>query len=196
MLMLNDVRKNERNRCAAFIVLFVFTFIALKWSYNVALIESGNIVPPTTEKPTQCVANALKPTEQPTTELETTTEPTIQETTRTETEPSETNSNYLGYFWCTSYCSCAECCQQYAYNRPTDEQGNEIVIGASGQVLTAGRSVAVDTSIIPFGTVLVIDGQEYIAQDTGVSGNRLDFYYSSHEEALSHANHWCEVYIK
>ena len=77
-----------------------------------------------------------------------------------------------------------------------DENGNEIVVGASGMVLEPGRSVAVDPSIIPYGTVLIIDGQEYVAADTGITGYRLDFYYASHEEALSHNNHWCEVYLK
>lgn len=108
------------------------------------------------------------------------------------------NSKYLGTFNCTAYCSCAACCGQYSYNRPLNENGNEIVIGASGQVLTPGYSIAVDPYVIPYGTIVVIDGKEYIAQDCGgaVRGNCIDFYFASHEEALNFGRQQKEVYLK
>lgn len=182
MFISNEVKKNRRNRKVACTVLFIFTFTALKLSYDLALTESQVTISSTIEE-----------------SIETTTEIELDTTTTeavTETTTKNNNSNYIGRFWCTSYCSCSECCGHYAYNRPTDENGNEIVVGASGMELIPGYSVAVDPSIIPYGTIIVIDGQEYVAADTGISGYRLDFYCSSHEEALNNGNRWAEVYRK
>ena len=102
----------------------------------------------------------------------------------------ESHLEFIGEFYCTSYCSCSLCCGEYANNRK-----DGIVYGASGDILIPGKSVAVDPSIIPYGTVLYIDGELYIAQDTGVSGNRIDFYCASHEEALANPNKTTDVYI-
>lgn len=91
----------------------------------------------------------------------------------------------IGEFYITAYCPCEECCGYWA----TLRNGNSIVTGASGEVLTAGYSVAADTSIFPFGTFLYIDGKEYKVSDTGgkIKGNRLDVYFATHEEALGFA---------
>ncbi len=79
----------------------------------------------------------------------------------------------LGTFKLTAYCTCVECC------------GKDDGITASGAVAKPYRTVAVDTSIIPFGTELYINGEYYIAEDTGglVKGNVIDICMSSHEEA-------------
>ena len=47
-------------------------------------------------------------------------------------------------------------------------------------------SVATDPDVIPMGTEVEIDGHIYIAQDVGgaISGNRIDLYFDSHEDAL------------
>ena len=73
----------------------------------------------------------------------------------------------------TAYCSCVQCC------------GKSDGITASGAKATAGRTVAVPSSI-PFGTVVVINGHEYVAEDRGggIKGNKLDIYFDSHEAAL------------
>lgn len=183
------MKLSKENKQRIGFLLLTILFCAILSLFDTSYHLKGRTTPQTTENPTQSIATTLNSTinDTTTTEEETTTEPA---------EPSEPNSKHLGWFWCTSYCSCPICCKQYAYNRPTDENGNEIVVGASGMVLEPGRSVAVDPSIIPYGTVLIIDGQEYVAADTGIKGYRLDFYYSSHEEALSHANKWCDVYLK
>ena len=111
--------------------------------------------------------------------------------------PKKPPLQYIGTFTCTAFCPCGQCCGIYAYNRPKDENGNDIVYGASGQVLTPRKSVAVDPSIIPFGTVLIIDGEEYIAQDTGgFHGYHLDFYFATHDEALAFGRQTKDVYIK
>lgn len=93
----------------------------------------------------------------------------------------------LGEFYITNYCSCAKCCGQYAYGRPKDKNGNDIVKGASGRRLIPNYSIAVDTSVIPMGTKVVIAGHVYRADDVGggVKGKHIDRYYSSHQQALN-----------
>lgn len=95
----------------------------------------------------------------------------------------------LGEFKITAYCSCKKCCGKWAENRPVDENGNEIVYGASGAVLIPGYSVAVDPKVIPYGTKLYIDGKEYIAHDCGgaIKGNDIDVYILGHQEAWDFA---------
>lgn len=109
----------------------------------------------------------------------------------------QTECVYIGEFTCTAYCKCAKCCGKYSIDRPTDERGNEVVYGSSGEVLTPNKSVAVDPSVIPFGTVLMIDGIEYIAQDAGAfRGLALDFYMNSHAEACEFGRQTKAVFIK
>lgn len=89
---------------------------------------------------------------------------------------------------CTAYCSCAKCCGIYAKNRPVDEEGNPIILTASGEKAQAGVTVGVDPDVIPLGAKVVINGHEYIAQDTGnpnvVKDNVIDVYFDDHDEAL------------
>jgi 3D (Asp-Asp-Asp) domain-containing protein len=40
---------------------------------------------------------------------------------------------------------------------------------ASGKRLVSGRSCAVDPRIIPYGTILVVEGKHYVAHDTGTA---------------------------
>ena len=54
----------------------------------------------------------------------------------------------------TAYCACEYCC------------GKTDGITASGTKATAGRTIAADPSL-PFGTVVVIDGHEYVVEDRG-----------------------------
>ena len=75
----------------------------------------------------------------------------------------------------TAYCPCVKCC------------GNSDGITASGTQATAGRTVAVDTRLIPYGTKISIDGKTYVAEDCGgkVKGYTIDVFFDSHEEALN-----------
>lgn len=104
---------------------------------------------------------------------------------------------YIGDFLITAYCSCSTCCGIYASNRPVDVNGNQIVKGASGEILTSGYSIAVDTRVIPFGTKIIINDKGYLAQDVGgaIKGNRIDVYFSSHSEALSWGKDYYSVYM-
>lgn len=81
----------------------------------------------------------------------------------------------------THYCNCSACCGSWAGGAT-----------ASGTTPTAGRTVAAD---LPFGTRLLINGHEYIVEDSGVSGCWVDIYCDSHSEALAKGMYQTEVYI-
>lgn len=98
----------------------------------------------------------------------------------------------LGNFKLTAYCSCSKCCGEWADKRP-----DGIVYGSIGKELKAGYSIAVDPEVIPYGTVVIIDGQEYEAMDCGgaIKGNRIDIYFSDHDEALEFGVQYAEVFL-
>lgn len=123
--------------------------------------------------------------------------PEVIEEAEPETEVI-TEPIYLGEFELTAYCSCSKCCGKWAKNRPIDEYGNEIVIGSTGEVLKSDYSIAVDPEVIPYGSIVIINGKEYKAQDTGgaIDGSRIDVYFNSHKEALEFGRQAADVYLK
>lgn len=92
----------------------------------------------------------------------------------------------------TAYCPCTLCCGPQA-------QG----ITASGKDVSYndGRFVAADTSVLPFGTRLVIPGYaddqpvEVIDRGGAIKGNKLDLYFDSHDDALQWGRQFVEVTI-
>lgn len=110
---------------------------------------------------------------------------------------SETKKESLGEFKLTAYCSCEKCCGKWALNRPKDENGKDIVYGSTGAILVAGTSIAVDPSVIPYGSQVEINGHTYTAQDTGgaIKGNRIDVYFDSHQDALNFGVQYAEVFL-
>jgi 3D (Asp-Asp-Asp) domain-containing protein len=121
------------------------------------------------------------------------TEVTTEETTVEETTdiPSTTvkfedipDYTELGTFKLTAYCSCSKCC------------GKSDGITASGKKAKANHTVAVDRNLIPFGTELMINGETYIAEDTGgaVQGMVIDIYFDSHEEAENFGVKYAKVF--
>ena len=90
-------------------------------------------------------------------------------------------------FRVTAYCSCYECCGKWALNRPRDENGHEIVRGASGKRLVANYSCA---SPYPFGTKIEVDGlgtfevhdrtAQWVVDKYG--DNIIDVYVDNHED--------------
>lgn len=109
----------------------------------------------------------------------------------------------LGEFKVTHYCPCEKCCGYWATIRPLDENGDPIVYTASGTIAAQGRTIAVDPSIIPYGTEVLIryeDGTEhtYIAEDCGgsIKENRIDVYMDSHKAALNSGVKQVEVFVR
>ena len=96
----------------------------------------------------------------------------------------------LGTFETTAYCICQECCGK----SPTDPNYGKT---ATGTRATAGRTIAVDPSIIPYGTQVVINGHTYIAEDTGeaIKGKKVDICFATHEEALQYGRRQVEVFV-
>ena len=108
--------------------------------------------------------------------------------TETPAEPDEpekeTELQNLGTFRLTAYCSCPECCGQWADG-----------ITFTGTEATPDRTVAVDPTVIPLGSTVLIDGQEYVAEDIGgaIKGARIDIYFPTHQAALQFGVQYAEV---
>lgn len=111
-----------------------------------------------------------------------TTVASAETTVTTATKPEYTEIELTA----TAYCPCEKCCGKYGKNRPKDENGDPIVYTASGAVAEAGRTIAVDPSVIPYGTEVIINGVTYVAEDCGgaIKGNRIDIYFDRHDDAL------------
>ena len=92
---------------------------------------------------------------------------------------------YVGECTITAYCPCAECCGRWVDG-----------VTASGLPATPGV-VAVDPEVIPLGSTAVIDGQRYLAADTGsgVEGLHIDICMGSHEETVAHGVRTADVWV-
>lgn len=93
----------------------------------------------------------------------------------------------LGSFTLTFYCPCEKCVGK-----------KKIVRTATGTTPKANRTIAVDTSVIPLGSILYIEGYGYfIAEDTGsaVKGRRIDVFVNNHKEALQNGKRIANVYL-
>jgi len=93
----------------------------------------------------------------------------------------------LGKFKLTHYCACSKCCGKWANG-----------ITATGTKAEAGRTIAVDPDVIPLGTAVYIDGQKYIAEDTGsaIDGKRIDVFMNDHLEAKKAGVRSAEVFMQ
>lgn len=92
----------------------------------------------------------------------------------------------LGTYKLTAYCNCRKCCGKWA-GGPT----------STGTTPEAGRTIAVDPKVIPYGSHILIDGTEYIAEDcgSGIKGARIDVFHDSHSAALEFGVQNKEVFI-
>lgn len=89
----------------------------------------------------------------------------------------------LGTFTITAYCGCKKC-----------SGGSNKT--ASGTTPTQGRTIAADTSVLPYGTQVVIGGVVYTVEDcgSGVKGNHIDIFFATHEDALAFGSKSMKVY--
>lgn len=73
----------------------------------------------------------------------------------------------------SAYCPCIKCC------------GKTDGITATGTKATAGRTIAVDPRVIPYGSKVIINGNTYIAEDCGgaIKSYKIDVFHNTHKEA-------------
>lgn len=91
---------------------------------------------------------------------------------------------YVGNCTITYYC-----CEAYEHICGTGDG-----ITATGLPVSPGM-VAVDPEVIPLGSTVVIDGQYYLAADTGVTGYCVDVAVPTHAEALELGVRSAEVWV-
>ena len=86
----------------------------------------------------------------------------------------------------------------FGENHPSKTGTGYIQKTASGSIPTSGRTIATDTKVIPFGTSIIINGHEYVAEDRGgaIKGSRIDIFFDSHQEALNFGRQKTEVFMK
>ena len=95
----------------------------------------------------------------------------------------------LGQVVTSAYCSCSICCGQWS-GGPT----------ASGVMPTPNHTLAVDADnpFVPMGTRIIINGTEYVVEDTGAFdqfGVQFDVYFSDHAEASAYGHKTFEAYL-
>jgi 3D (Asp-Asp-Asp) domain-containing protein len=96
----------------------------------------------------------------------------------------------------TGYCPCGICCgwerrwfglgpPVYSYG---PNRGQRKIVGQTASGTRARRgTVAADTSVLPFGTIVYVEGYGWgRVEDRGgaIRGNKLDLFYRSHRQAL------------
>lgn len=90
---------------------------------------------------------------------------------------------YIGECTITAYCPCEVCCGRWAD-------------GLTATGLPAGPGVvAVDPEVIPLGATVIIDGQRYLAADTGVTGKHVDICLAGHEATVEAGVRTAEVWV-
>ena len=83
----------------------------------------------------------------------------------------------------TAYCSCKDCSEQYGTKTST------------GTTAIEGRTIAVDPTVIPYGTKVLIKGNVYTAEDCGslIKGKDIDIYFESHKDVEAFGRKKLEV---
>lgn len=92
----------------------------------------------------------------------------------------------LGCFRITYYCNCEECSE--GYGRLT----------STGHICYSNYTIAVDPSVIPYGSTVYINGNEYFADDCGggIKGNEIDIYVDHHALTEKNGVDYYDVFIK
>lgn len=93
----------------------------------------------------------------------------------------------IGIFITTAYCPCYDCSSVWGWQTST------------GAIAKEGVTIAVDPNVIPYGTVVYIEGMgEYIAQDCGsaINENDIDIFFESHSVADAWGVQEKEIFIK
>lgn len=117
-----------------------------------------------------------------------------------DTSPVPTEYEKVIQVKATAYCLCQKCCGKTpdspGYGRTAS--GLKIVPG------TGMKVIAVDTSVVPLGTKVFVEGLNgagnygyAVAADTGsaIKNNKIDLYMDTHEQALSWGVKYVNLYI-
>jgi len=101
-------------------------------------------------------------------------------------EEKEINLTSLGEFKLTAYCPCSKCNGKWAGG-----------ITSTGVTAQAEHTIAVDPKVIPYGSHVMINGHEYVAEDCGgaIKNARIDVYFDTHQEALNFGIKYAEVFM-
>ncbi len=112
------------------------------------------------------------------------TETVTATVTEQRTEPTTAKNNSLGVFKLTAYCPCTICSGKWGDMTATGVRAKE------------NHTIAVDPSVIPYGTEVIINGHTYRAEDNGVEvkGKIIDIYFDTHEEA-EYFRQYAEVFL-
>lgn len=193
-------KKRRKIRADIKVIWFVAILITIAVFLITIAAASGAAQPKETERPAveAPALLAVSTTEEKANAVVNTVEQTETEPVTEDVAEPEPELVCIGTYRLTAYCSCEKCCGYWATVRPLDSEGNPIVYTSSGAVAKAGVTVAADTSVLPFGTVVVINGHEYIVQDRGgaIKGEKIDIYFDDHQEALKFGVQYAEVYVK
>lgn len=112
-----------------------------------------------------------------------------EETVAIVEETVETEPVSLGMYTITHYCR---------ENYPHICNDGDASQTATGTTPTPGRTIAADPKVLPYGTVVIIDGHEYTVEDCGgaIQGNRIDILVDTHAEANELGIYKTEVFRK
>ncbi len=103
-----------------------------------------------------------------------------------EIEPEPTPTYTAMEIVATAYCPCVKCC------------GKSDGITSTGVKAKENRTVAADPNILPYGTEILCGMGEFVVEDCGgaIKGNRVDFFFNSHEEALKFGRQEFTIWVK
>lgn len=91
----------------------------------------------------------------------------------------------MGEFKITAYCPC-ECCSE-GYGRLTSTR----------KYARSCHTIAVDPTIIDYGSKVEINGRTYVAEDCGglVKGDHIDIFFDTHEEVREYGTKYKNVFV-
>ena len=101
--------------------------------------------------------------------------PSVQTKIESKKAQEEREKYWITHVRLTSYCGCYICSEEWGTQKST------------GGYCKEGRTIAVDPTIIPYGSIVEIDGHKYVAEDCGggVKGHHIDIYTEHHSDTYN-----------
>lgn len=125
---------------------------------------------------------------------------TSKNVTTTETNKANLSSNgTVSYGGRTYSISKRLTVNSTAYTGSASENGGYVNCTSTGAIPKAGRTLAVDPKVIPYGTKVYIPslGGVYVAEDCGgaIKGNKIDIFMNTYSQCVSWGRRNIQVYI-